>query len=172
MRKMQNTNVCKKHTTAARHTTRTITTTNRRDRWRGHIIAELDRVETRRLDCYIPPEWLAEVYGRPAEDVVLAALCEDRGVDVENPTPEQVCNLDVDDRIESKASIRLRNQHEKRVVGSFFYHFMGLPVGYLQRLNSDERRDFFLKFYRKGDVGMKKSIERAVLASIGKEVAA
>ena len=48
---------------------------NRRERWRGHICSELTRIRTRKLDSYVRPEWIAEVYGRPSEDVILDALC-------------------------------------------------------------------------------------------------
>lgn len=143
---------------------------NRRERWRGHIRAELTRIRTRQLDCFVRPEWMAEVYGRPAEDVILDALCRHRGIGVESMTPEQSTDFDIDNRYESE-SARCRDSYEKRIVGSFFYHFMSFPIGYLQRLTREEQHQFFVKFYRKGDSGSTQMVIRAFANAMGKEVA-
>lgn len=143
---------------------------NRRERWRGHICSELTRIRTRKLDSYVRPEWIAEVYGRPAEDVILDALCEHRGVGVKRMTLGQSYNLKIDNDYENESN-RLRNNHEKSAVDSFFYHFMAFPVGYLRLLTRKEQHEFFINFYRKGDSGCGKMMIRAFAKAMGKEVA-
>ena len=168
MRKMQNTTVRQSRTSATRHNRRTSTHTNRLNCWRDMI----RRSVVQHSDAYhIPPQYIEEIEGRPVADIMLDLIATWRGVGVDSPNAEQTYNRDVDDMIERDYRAPIVRKHHEKIVRAEVHRFLALefPPDFM---NGENLRAFLRKFYRKGDIGMREAVKRAVLASIGREAEA
>lgn len=168
-------------TTAAERGTSTKTTTEtRRDRWLRYARKRLDQNDACEIkNGFVPRSWIAEVYGKSAEDVVCDILAKQRDLagTADQGTWEQMRRED--DEWYDTQSPRRRNNHDEEVARDAVYaltngskHFFGAS----SPLTQDECHALYLRFARKEDTSHTQFEDRAIRAAfaayLGKTAAA
>lgn len=150
----------------------------RKSRWTKHIRTRLDEnASCESHDAFIPAAWIAEVCGKPAEEVICDALATKRGIG-DGGRDEGLREMyRKDDEWAETRSAKSRSALERNVARDATFEFTMLfhtPHAF-DRLSVETRHALYLRFARKEDASAGAFIERLAEASLaallGKEVA-
>ena len=140
------------------------------DRWRRLAEERIARLEE-------PPRHngldllriCAEIEGLTPADLIVERLKAERcGGRVVTKRPDSCCSPEwdayIDTDYEQNASPQSRNRHEREVVGSMQFNFTFLNIP--DHVLGNRGRAFLLRFYRKGDVGLRPAVDRMAEAAL------
>ena len=145
-------------------------TNTRIDRWRRlaeERIAQLeDPPRHNGLDLL---RICAEIEGLTPADLIVERLKAERcGGRVVTKRPDSCCGPEwdayIDTDYEQNAPTQSRNRHEREVVSSMQFHFTFLNIP--DHVLGNRGRAFLLRFYRKGDVGLRPAVNRMAEAAL------
>lgn len=125
---------------------------SRRARWRGHVANLIAECDANKYGCYVKSSLFEEVEGRPLVEVILDSMVRGRSSGF---------NASVD-RDYDNAPTRTRNNHDRQIVCTSVHFHLERDA----RFSEDDILGLVRRFYRRGDVGIKAAIHRAVRQAV------